>query len=132
MTLSEELKWRGLVNQTTYKDIKSLDKGRISFYLGVDPSSDSMTIGNLAAILLARRFVNFGHRAYMLVGGATGLIGDPDGKADERNLKTLEEVNRNKRALWNNAEIYLLVRTLFSLIIILGLKILNTLIFCVK
>ncbi len=99
MTLSEELKWRGLVNQTTYKDIKSLDKGRISFYLGVDPSSDSMTIGNLAAILLARRFVNFGHRAYMLVGGATGLIGDPDGKADERNLKTLEEVNRNKRAL---------------------------------
>lgn len=96
MKLSEELTWRGFVNQTTYQDIVELDDGRISFYIGVDPSADSMTIGNLASIMMVRQFIEHGHKAYMLVGGATGLIGDPDGKASERGAKTIEEIASNK------------------------------------
>lgn len=99
MTLSEELTWRGFVNQMTYPDIKALDKGPISFYFGVDPSADSMTIGNLAAAMMVRHFINAGHRAYLLVGGATGMIGDPDGKRDERNLQTLDDIAKNKAAI---------------------------------
>ena len=99
MTLSEELTWRGFVNQTTYADISAIDNGSISFYLGVDPSADSMTIGNLAATMLVRHFIDHGHKAFLLVGGATGMIGDPDGKADERNLKTLEEIDSNKASI---------------------------------
>lgn len=99
MKLSEELKWRGFVNQTTYDDITELDKEPISFYLGVDPSADSMTIGNLAATMMVRCFIDHGHKAYLLVGGATGMIGDPDGKSDERNLKTLDEIAKNKAAI---------------------------------
>ena len=99
MTLSEELTWRGFVNQMTFPDIKALDEGQLSFYFGVDPSADSMTIGNLAAAMMVRHFINAGHRAFLLVGGATGMIGDPDGKADERNLKTLEEIAKNKAGI---------------------------------
>lgn len=99
MTLSEELTWRGFVNQMTYPDIKALDEGPISFYWGVDPSSDSMTIGNFAAAMMVRHFINAGHKAYLLVGGATGMIGDPDGKKDERNLLTLDDIAKNKAAI---------------------------------
>jgi tyrosyl-tRNA synthetase len=99
MKLSEELNWRGFVNQTTYSDISILDGEPISFYFGVDPSSDSMTVGNLAAAMMNRHFIDYGHKAYLLVGGATGLIGDPDGKANERNLKTLEEIAKNKAGI---------------------------------
>lgn len=99
MTLSEELTWRGFVNQMTYPDIKALDEGSISFYWGVDPSSDSMTIGNFAAAMMVRHFINAGHKAFLLVGGATGMIGDPDGKKDERNLLTLDDIAKNKAAI---------------------------------
>lgn len=99
MTLSEELAWRGFTNQTTYKDIKTLDGESISFYFGVDPSSDSMTIGNLAAAMMVRHFIDYGHKAYLLVGGATGMIGDPDGKKDERNLLTLDDISHNKQSI---------------------------------
>ncbi len=99
MSLSQELTWRGFVNQTTFKDITVLDGDPISFYWGVDPSADSMQIGNLAAAMMVRHFINAGHKAYLLVGGATGMIGDPDGKADERNLKTLDEIAKNKAGI---------------------------------
>lgn len=99
MTLSEELSWRGFVNQTTFDDILKLDEAKYSFYFGVDPSADSMTIGNLASAMMVRHFIDHGHEAYLLVGGATGMIGDPDGKADERNLRTIDEVERNKLAI---------------------------------
>lgn len=99
MTLTEELSWRGFVNQTTYKDMTILDKEKVTFYWGVDPSAPSMTIGNLAAAMMVRLFMKYGHNAVLLVGGATGLIGDPDGKADERVLKTPEEVAANKKAI---------------------------------
>lgn len=99
MSLSDELQWRGFVNQTTFDDINKLDGEPISFYLGVDPSADSMTIGNFAAMMLARHFIDHGHKAYLLVGGATGLIGDPDGKADERSLKDLDTIAANKEGI---------------------------------
>ena len=99
MQLSEELQWRGFVNQTTFKDLNELDQGPISFYFGVDPSANSMQIGNLAAAMMVRHFINHGHKAYLLVGGATGMIGDPDGKAAERTLKTLDEIARNKASI---------------------------------
>jgi tyrosyl-tRNA synthetase len=99
MTLSQELTWRGFVNQTTYKDITALDGEPIAFYLGVDPSADSMTIGNLAVVMMVRHFIAHGHKAYLLVGGATGMIGDPDGKKQERDLLTLEQIAHNKQAI---------------------------------
>jgi tyrosyl-tRNA synthetase len=99
MKLSEELQWRGFVNQTTFDDLTELDQAPISFYWGVDPSADSMTIGNFAAAMMVRHFIDHGHKAVLLVGGATGMIGDPDGKADERNLKTLDEIAKNKAGI---------------------------------
>ncbi len=96
MTLSEELTWRGFVNQTTFQDITELDKEKRTFYWGVDPSASSMTIGNLAAAMMARVFIKHGYTPILLVGGATGMIGDPDGKAQERDLKSLEEIAHNK------------------------------------
>lgn len=99
MKLSEELAWRGFVNQTTYKDTSALNGAPITFYWGVDPSADSMTVGNLAIAMMIRHFIDHGHKAILLVGGATGMIGDPDGKSEERNLKSLEEVERNKLAI---------------------------------
>lgn len=99
MTLSEELTWRGLVNQTTLKDIKELDRAPLTFYWGVDPSASSMTVGNLAMAMMVRHFIKHGHKAILLVGGATGVIGDPDGKAQERNLKSLDEIAKNKAGI---------------------------------
>lgn len=94
-TLSEELTWRGMVNQMTFANITDLDKETRTFYFGVDPSADSMTIGNLAAAMMVRQFMEHGYKAILLVGGATGLIGDPDGKKQERDLKTRETVAAN-------------------------------------
>lgn len=98
MSLSEELTWRGFVNQMTFENIEAVNEPR-TFYWGVDPSADSMTIGNLAAAMMARHFIDHGHKAVLLVGGATGMIGDPDGKKQERDLKTLDEIARNKEAI---------------------------------
>lgn len=99
MNLSEELQWRGFVNQTTLKDLTQLDGEPLTFYWGVDPSADSMTIGNLAAAMMARHFIDHRHKAVLLVGGATGMIGDPDGKSQERDLLTLEQIQANKQAI---------------------------------
>lgn len=97
--LSEELAWRGFVNQTTYQDITALDGKPITFYWGVDPSAPSMTVGNLAIAMMISHFISAGHKAILLVGGATGLIGDPDGKDQERDLKTQDEIDANKKAI---------------------------------
>ena len=99
MTLSEELNWRGFVNQSTYPDMTAIDGDPITFYWGVDPSSDSMHIGQLAMAMMIRHFIAHGHKAILLVGGATGMIGDPDGKDSERDLKSVEEIDRNKEAI---------------------------------
>lgn len=99
MTLTEELAWRGFINQTTLKDLTVLDKQKLTFYWGVDPSADSLTVGNFAAAMMVRHFINHGHKAILLVGGATGMIGDPDGKDEERMLKSLQEIAKNKAGI---------------------------------
>lgn len=98
MTLSEELTWRGFINQTTFKDITELDTEKRTFYWGCDPSSDSLQIGNLAGAMMARVFIQHGYTPVMLVGGATGMIGDPKDN-EERQLKSIDEVEKNKQAI---------------------------------
>lgn len=97
MKLSEELTWRGFVNQHTFSDITELDEKPLTFYWGVDPSGPSMTIGHLAPAMMIRHFIERGHKAIVLIGGATGMIGDPDGKKQERDLLTLEQIEENKK-----------------------------------
>src|SRR3954468_6545760 len=97
MRLSDDLTWRGLIKDKTFADIKWLDKPQ-TFYHGVDASADSMTIGNLAAMLMARRLIDAGWQAVLLSGGATSLIGDPK-ETEERELKPRPEIENNVEAV---------------------------------
>ncbi|UOE93463.1 tyrosine--tRNA ligase [Alkalihalobacillus sp. LMS39] len=96
MTLLEELQYRGLVNQVTDEQglTEQLEKGNITLYCGFDPTGDSLHIGHLLTILTLRRFQLAGHKPLALVGGATGLIGDPSGKKAERTLNTTDIVQQ--------------------------------------
>ena len=99
MNLSEELNWRGFSAETTIKDPTELDtRASKKFYWGADPSADSLTIGNLAAAMMCACFVRHGYQPYLLVGGATGQIGDPK-ENGERDLKSLDEVEHNKKCI---------------------------------
>src|SRR5688572_28989853 len=98
MKLSEELKWRGFVNQTTFKSLEELDKKPRTLYFGVDPSADSMQVGNFAAAMMVRHFIDHGYKAVLLVGGATGMVGDPKDN-EERTLKSKAEIAKNKAAI---------------------------------
>lgn len=96
MKLSEELIYRGFIAETTIKNPTNLDsRPTKKFYWGADPSADSLTIGNLAALMMCACFVRHGYEPYLLVGGATGQIGDPKDNS-ERELKPLSEVEHNK------------------------------------
>ena len=99
--LLKDLTWRGIVYQQTDEEgiEKTLSNEKISLYCGVDPTADSMHIGHLLPFLTLRRFQLSGHRPIVLVGGATGLIGDPSGKKEERKLQTLETVQSNVSCL---------------------------------
>jgi len=96
MNLLEDLKWRGVIYQQTDEEglKETLEKEKISLYCGMDPTGDSMHIGHLLPFLTLRRFQNYGHRPIVLVGGATGLIGDPK-MTEERTLQTIETVQHN-------------------------------------
>ena len=98
MKLSEELQWRGFVAEHTLDQISDLDKAPRNFYWGTDPSADSLHIGHLAALMMCACFVRHGYTPYYLVGGATGQIGDPKDTV-ERDLKGLDEIEKNKAAL---------------------------------
>lgn len=99
MKLSEELLWRGFKAETTIEDLERLDvRENKKFYWGADPSADSLTIGNLAALMMCACFVRHGYEPYLLVGGATGQIGDPK-DTGERDLKPLAEVEHNKACI---------------------------------
>lgn len=99
MKLSEELIYRGFKAETTIENPADLDtRENKSFYWGADPSADSLTIGNLAAMMMCACFVRHGYKPYLLVGGATGQIGDPK-ENGERDLKPLEEIEHNKKCL---------------------------------
>lgn len=97
MELLKDLDWRGITYQQTDAEglEKQLEKESISIYCGIDPTADSMHIGHLLPFLTLRRFQNAGHRPLVLVGGATGLIGDPSGKSEERKLQTVEAIQGN-------------------------------------
>ena len=99
MKLSEELIYRGFVAEHTFEDPSELDtRESKKFYWGADPSADSLTIGNLAALMMCACFVRHGYEPVLLVGGATGQIGDPK-ENGERELKSLEEVEHNKKCI---------------------------------
>jgi tyrosyl-tRNA synthetase len=95
MTLSEELQWRGFLNQTTLDDIKKLDKGPKTFYMGFDASADSQAVGNLAAMMFIWTFIRHGYNPIILTGGSTSLVGDPGGKTEERLLQAVETIAHN-------------------------------------
>ncbi|PWA09467.1 tyrosine--tRNA ligase [Pueribacillus theae] len=96
MDIIQDLKQRGLIYQVTDEEglEKALSSQKIKLYCGFDPTADSLHIGNLLAILTLRRFQLAGHQPYALVGGATGLIGDPSGRTDERGLNPQETVKQ--------------------------------------
>ena len=99
MTFYEELEWRGLVNQISSPElIEKLNKGGMTFYIGTDPTADSLHLGHYSSFLITKRLKKAGHHPILLVGLATGLIGDPRGTV-ERELKQKEEVFRNYEAL---------------------------------
>jgi len=95
MSLSEELQWRGFVNQTTLADLKELDARARTFYMGFDASADSQAVGNLAAMMFAKTFLRHGWPGILLAGGSTSLIGDPGGKDKERPLQDEKTVAYN-------------------------------------
>ncbi len=99
MTFYEELQWRGLVNQISSPDlIEKLNQGGLTFYIGTDPTADSLHLGHYSSFLVTRRLRNAGHTPILLVGLATGLIGDPRGTV-ERELKQKEEIFHNYECL---------------------------------
>ncbi|MFK8242543.1 MULTISPECIES: tyrosine--tRNA ligase [unclassified Facklamia] len=101
MSIIEELEWRGAINQQTDADgLKKLTKEKsIGLYCGVDPTGDSMHIGHLIPFMVLKRFQLAGHKPVVLIGGATGSIGDPSGRTSERSLQTMDVVNENARKL---------------------------------
>ena len=102
MKFFEELKARGLVEAVTDPEIEKAVESPMTVYCGFDPSARSLQAGNLVSIMVLKRFQQAGHRVIALVGGATGLIGDPSGKSAERNMLTVEQVEENKRGIREN------------------------------
>ena len=104
MTLFEELQWRGLVQDISSPElVEKLNKGGMTFYIGTDPTADSMHIGHYSSFLISKRLAKAGHHPILLVGGATGLIGDPKPTA-ERPMISKEEVEHNFKGLKAQAE----------------------------
>lgn len=104
MKLFEELKWRGLVNDITSPELEAkLNEGGLTFYIGTDPTGDSLHIGHYSSLLCAKRLKEHGHHPIMLVGGATGFIGDPKATG-ERNMLTKEVLEHNYECLSKQIE----------------------------
>ena len=109
MILYSDLRWRGLIHQTTDDAGMEawLEKQPRTVYAGFDPTADSMHIGHLMGLIVLRRFQKAGHKPIAVVGGATGMIGDPSGKSDERNLLTKEDLQHNVAAMAQQMERFL-------------------------
>ena len=95
----EELKWRGMLAQIMPGTEEFLQKQMVSAYLGTDPTADSLHIGHLCGIMMLRHLQRCGHKPYLLVGGATGMIGDPSGKSQERNLLDADTLYHNQECI---------------------------------
>lgn len=107
MNFIEELKWRGMIHDMTPGTEEELSKGIVSAYIGYDPTSDSLHIGNLASIMMLVHLQRAGHKPFALVGGATGMIGDPSGKSEERNLLDEEVLRYNQGCIKKQLEKFL-------------------------
>lgn len=103
----EELKWRGMLAQIMPGTEELLQKEMVSAYLGTDPTADSLHIGHLCGIMMLRHLQRCGHKPYILVGGATGMIGDPSGKSQERNLLNDETLHHNQECIKNQVAKFL-------------------------
>ena len=103
----EELKWRGMLAQIMPGTEEYLNTHMVSAYLGTDPTADSLHIGHLCGIMMLRHLQRCGHKPYLLVGGATGMIGDPSGKSQERNLLDEETLNHNIACIKNQLSKFL-------------------------
>ncbi|HCC69786.1 MAG TPA: tyrosine--tRNA ligase [Bacteroidales bacterium] len=99
MNFVDELRWRGMVHDITPGTEKFLEKGNTAGYVGFDPSSDSLHIGHLVQVMLLKHFQRAGHTPIALIGGATGMIGDPSGKSQERNLLSEKALRRNQEEI---------------------------------
>lgn len=99
MNFVDELRWRGLIHDIMPGTEEMLQNGMASAYIGFDPTSDSLHIGNLVGIMLLKHFQLCGHKPYALVGGATGMIGDPSGKSEERNLLDEKTLRHNQECI---------------------------------
>ena len=102
--LSEDLKYRGLIHSVTdEKVLEYLDNNKLSFYLGTDPTGDSLHVGHLLVYILAKRLEKYGHHPVLLIGGATGFIGDPKPTA-ERKMLSKEEIDHNAKCLYEQVK----------------------------
>ena len=99
MSFIEELKWRGLIQDITPAFEDEIKQKKRVGYIGFDPTSDSLHIGSLVQLVILKHFQNYGHKPIVLIGGATGMIGDPSGKSKERNLLSQEIINKNINSL---------------------------------
>ena len=99
MNFVEELKWRGMVHTMMPGTEELLEKEMVTAYLGFDPTADSLHIGHLCGVMMLRHFQRCGHKPLALVGGATGMIGDPSGKSQERNLLDEETLRHNQECI---------------------------------
>ncbi len=97
----EELRWRGMLHDIMPETEELLNKEMTSGYIGFDPTADSLHVGSLAQIMTLLHFQQAGHKPYALVGGATGMVGDPSGKSQERNLLDEETLNKNVEGIKN-------------------------------
>lgn len=104
MTLYEDLKWRGLIKDISSPELENkLNNEKLTFYIGTDPTADSMHIGHFSSFLIATRLAKYGHKPILLIGGATGLIGDPK-PSKERQMITKEAVEKNVLGLTKQAK----------------------------
>ena len=99
MNFVEELKWRGMVHTMMPGTEELFEKGMVTAYLGIDPTADSLHIGHLCGVMMLRHFQRCGHKPIALLGGATGMIGDPSGKSQERNLLDEETLRHNQECI---------------------------------
>ncbi|HRN58517.1 MAG TPA: tyrosine--tRNA ligase, partial [Agriterribacter sp.] len=107
MTLIEELKWRGMLQDIMPGTEDQLNKEMTTAYIGFDPTADSLHIGSLVPILLLVHLQKRGHQPIALIGGATGMIGDPTGKSEERNLLSPEQLDINVAGIRKQLEKHL-------------------------
>ncbi len=99
MNYIEELQWRGMLHNKTENVEELFKEGMVTAYVGIDPTADSLHIGHLVSIMMLKHFQRFGHKPLLVVGGATGMIGDPSGKSEERNLLDIDTIRKNQEAI---------------------------------